>query len=135
MIAAEAKFGGREQPVDDIVVLAGAIVDELGATLGTEDEERRHLALTNAAWKLDEDLGTIVEGAQRSPSWRISFNRIAEVEPAEVEPGIDGGGGFGDRVVPAQRNQLVFADTARTPRPCTLSRWNAAQDDRCGDPC
>src|SRR6516165_979184 len=108
MIAAEAKFGGGEQPVYDVVVLACAIVDELGATLGAEDEERRHLALTNAAWKLDEDLGTIVEGAQRSPSGRISFNRIAEVEPAEVESGVDWGGGFGDRIVPAQRNQLIL---------------------------
>src|SRR5262249_42593303 len=66
------------------------------------------LALANAAWKLDEDLGTIVEGAQWSPSGRISFNRIAEVEPAEIEAGVDGGGGLGDRIVPAQRNQLVL---------------------------
>src|SRR5262249_22803777 len=108
MVAAEAKFGGREQPVDDIVVLAGAIVDELGTTLATEQEERRHLALANAAWKLDEDLGTIVEGAQRPPSGGIAFDRIAEIEPAEVEAGVDWGGGLGERIVPAQRNQLIL---------------------------
>src|SRR5215468_4634900 len=108
MIAAEAKFGGREQPVDDVVVLAGAIVDELGASLGAEDEERRHLALANAARELDEDLGAVVEGAQRSPSRRIAFDRVPEIEPAEVEAGIDWGGGLGDRIVPAQRNQLVL---------------------------
>ena len=77
MIATEAKFGGGEQPVHDIVVLACTIVDELGAALGAEDKERRHLALTNAAWKLDEDLGAIVEGAQRSPSRRIALDRIS----------------------------------------------------------
>ncbi len=101
MIAAEAKFGGGEQPVYDVVVLACAIVDELGATLGVEDEERRHLALTNAAWKLDEDLGAVVEGAQRPPSRGVALDRIPEIEPAEVESGVDWGGGFGDRVVPA----------------------------------
>ena len=87
MIAAEAKFGGGEQPIDDIVVLACTIVDELGTTLGTEDEERRHLALANAARKLDEDLGAIVEGAQRPPSRRVAFDRVPEIEPGEVEPG------------------------------------------------
>src|SRR5262249_19297318 len=102
MIATEAKFGGGKQPVHDKVVLACTIVDELGATLGAEDKERRHLALTNAAWKLDEDLGPVVEGAQRSPSRRIALDRISEIEPGEVEPGVDRGGGFGDRIVPAQ---------------------------------
>ena len=61
MIAPETKFAGGEQSVDDVVVLACPIVDELGAALGAEDEERRHLALTNAARKLDEDLGAVVE--------------------------------------------------------------------------
>src|SRR5262249_51417430 len=108
MIAAKAKFGGGEQPVDDVIVLASTIIDELGAALGTEDEERWHLALTNAAWKLDEDLGAIIEGAQRPPSWRVAFDRIAEVEPADVESGVDRGGGLRDRILPAQRNQLVL---------------------------
>src|SRR4029453_15259498 len=67
MIATEAKFGGGEQPVHDIVVLACTIVDQFCATLGAENKERRHLALANAAWKLDEDLGAVVKGAQRSP--------------------------------------------------------------------
>src|SRR5262249_41019321 len=77
-------------------------------TLGTEDEERRHLALANAAWKLDEDLGSVIEGAQRPPSRSVAFDRIPEIEPAEVEAGIDWGGGLGDRVVPAERNKLVL---------------------------
>jgi hypothetical protein len=55
MIATEAKLGGGEQPVDHVVVLASAVVDELGSALGTEHEERRHLALANAVRKLDED--------------------------------------------------------------------------------
>src|SRR4029450_12344236 len=74
------RCGGGKQPVHDVVVLACTIVDELGATLGAEDKGRRHLALTNAAWKFDEDLGAVVEG----------------------------GGGFGDRIVPAQGDQLVL---------------------------
>ena len=86
MIATEAKFGGGKQPVHDVVVLACTIVDELGATLGTEDEERRHLALANAAWKLDEDLGAVVKGAQRPPSGSVAFDRVPEIEPGEVEP-------------------------------------------------
>src|SRR5262249_29303644 len=108
MIATKAKFGGGKQAVHDIVVLACTIVDELGAALGAEDKERRHLALTNAAWKLDEDLGAVVEGAQRSPSRGIALDRIAEIEPAEVESGVDWGGGFRDRIVPAQGHQLVL---------------------------
>src|SRR5262249_45578779 len=72
------------------------------------DEKRRHLALTNAAWKLDEDLGAVVEGAQRPPGWGVALDRIPEIEPAEVESGVDWGGGFGDRIVPAQRNQLIL---------------------------
>src|SRR5262249_22742272 len=79
-----------------------------GATLVAEDKERWHLALANAAWKLDEDLGAVVKGAQRSPGWGVALDRIPEIEPAEVESGVDWGGGFGDRIVPAQRNQLIL---------------------------
>src|SRR4051794_11452131 len=108
MIAPEPKFGSSEQSVDDVVVLAGTIVDELGAALRAEDEERRHLALTNATWKFDEDLGAVVEGAQGPPSWGVAFDRVAKIEPSEVEAGIDRGGSFGHCVVPAQRDQLVL---------------------------
>src|SRR4029077_3419014 len=62
----------------------------------------------NAAWKLDEDLGAVVKGAQRPPSGGVAFDRIPEIEPGEVEPDVDRGGGFGDRIVPAQGDQLVL---------------------------
>jgi hypothetical protein len=67
MFAAEAELGSGEQPVDHVVVLACTIIDEFSAAFGTEDEQRRHLALANGARELDKDLGAIVEGAQRPP--------------------------------------------------------------------
>jgi hypothetical protein len=45
MIAAEAKLRGAEQAIDDVVVLANAVVDKLAIALRSDDEERRRLAL------------------------------------------------------------------------------------------
>ena len=54
VLAAEPKLGGAEQPVDHVVVLPHAVVDQLALAVGTEHEERRQLALADAAWHLDE---------------------------------------------------------------------------------
>jgi hypothetical protein len=58
------------------------------AAFGTEDEQRRHLALANGARELDKDLGAIVEGAQRPPQRRVALDS-------------DRGRGLGDGVLPA----------------------------------
>ena len=65
---AEAQFGGGEEAVHDHVVPAHAVVHQLGGiALGTDDEERRDLALADAARELDEDLAAVVESAKRPP--------------------------------------------------------------------
>jgi hypothetical protein len=67
VLVAEPQFGCTKQAVDDVVVAADAVVDQLGAAGRTDDEERRHLALADAGRELDIDLLPIVEGAQWPP--------------------------------------------------------------------
>ncbi len=101
---AEAQLGGGEEPVDDHEVLPDAVVDELPLALRPDDEERRHLALADAARELDEDLPPVVEGAQRSPGRAVALDLVAEAQPREIEPLLDGCCG----VLPAQRDQRVL---------------------------
>ena len=57
MLATKPQLGGGEQPVDDVVVLPHAIIDELAVAFGPDDEQRRRLALRDPARHLDIDLG------------------------------------------------------------------------------
>jgi hypothetical protein len=47
--------------------------------VGADDEEWRHLALTDAARKLDKDLASVVEGAQRPPRRTVALDRISSL--------------------------------------------------------
>src|SRR3546814_16477017 len=67
-----------------------------------------HRALTYAALKLDEDLATIIVGAQRSPRRAVAFDGIAEIDVGEVDAGGDGTAGFRLRVLAAQRDELIL---------------------------
>ena len=56
MLTAHPQLGRGKKPVDDEVVLPHAIIDELTVALGTDDQQRRCLALGDAAGQLDIDL-------------------------------------------------------------------------------
>ena len=87
LAGAEAQFGGGEQAVDDHVAAAHAVVHQLGGVaLGADHEQRRHLALGDAARELDEHLPAVVEGAQRPPRRAVALDRIAEVDAARSTP-------------------------------------------------
>ena len=107
-VVAEPQLGGGKQAVDDHVVLADAVVDELGVAARTDDEERRHLALADAARELDVDLGAVIEGAQRPPGRRVAFDLVAEVERRDVDAGCDGLRRQRGGILPAQRDELVL---------------------------
>lgn len=72
VLPAEAKLGGPEQPVDDIVAAALAIVDELHPAGGANDEQGRRLRAFERRRELDEHLGAVVERPD-GPPWRCTF--------------------------------------------------------------
>src|SRR5262249_38558421 len=108
-LVAKAELGRSEQAIHDHVAAAHPIVYEFrGLAIRTDDEQRRHLALGDAARKFDVDLAAVIEGVQRPP-WRIvAFDGVAEAQAADVETGIDGRSSFSDRVLAAERNDLVL---------------------------
>src|SRR6266536_1926819 len=55
VLATKAKLCGGEQPIDHKIVLPGTIVDKFSATLRSQDEPRRHLALADATRESDDD--------------------------------------------------------------------------------
>src|SRR5690606_11211213 len=74
----KAQLGGGEQAIDDVVIAAHAVIDELVAAIGADDEERRRLALIDPAGELDIDLVAVVEGAQRLPGRIVAGDGVAE---------------------------------------------------------
>src|SRR5712691_11260168 len=55
-VIAETQFCSGKQAIDDHVIGAHPVIDELGClALRADDEQWRHLALGNAARKLDVD--------------------------------------------------------------------------------
>src|SRR3546814_18026270 len=72
----EPQFGALEQAVDDEEPASHAVVDELRTILVAEHEERGHIALGNAVAKLDEQLATVVEDAQRAPGHLVAADPI-----------------------------------------------------------
>ena len=95
LTVAETQFGGGEQTVDDDIVPADAVIDELAFAFRSDDEERRHLALTDAARELDEDLSSVIEGATRAPGRPVAFDAVAEPEIVERDVAADGKRRFG----------------------------------------
>ena len=78
MLATEPQLRGRKEPVDNQDVAVGAVVHDLGLTVVANDEERRHLALSDALRELDIDLASIVVSGQRPPGRSVALDGIAE---------------------------------------------------------
>ena len=89
MLASEPQLGRREQPVDDHVVAAHAVVHQLGAALGADHPEWRHLALADAGREFDEHLPPVIEGAQRPPGRIVALDPVAEIERTDIDAGRD----------------------------------------------
>src|SRR5579875_871523 len=77
--AAEAKLGGGEEAIDDQDVLVDAAVGDLKLAFRADDEERRHLALHDAARKLDIDPTSIVVDSDRPPGRIVAAQGVAVV--------------------------------------------------------
>ena len=76
---AKAQLGSTEQAIHDQDVLVNAAVDDLRFALGAYDEDRRHLALHNAAREDDIDTAAVVEDGDGAPRWRVSSQSVAIV--------------------------------------------------------
>lgn len=77
---AEAKLGDREQAVDNIIMAEHAIVDELGLSRASDQEQRWRFACADRWRELDEHLPTVVERPDRPPGRPVPFNCIIEVQ-------------------------------------------------------
>ena len=61
-IRAEPQFGGCEEAIHDVIMVAHTVIDEFAAAVRADDEQRRRLALVDAARKLDVHVSAVVEG-------------------------------------------------------------------------
>src|SRR5579883_1291282 len=77
--AAEAKLGGAEEAIDNQDVPVDAAVGDLELAFRADDEERRHLALDDAARKLDIDPTAVVVDGCRPPRRIVAAQGIAVV--------------------------------------------------------
>ena len=78
MLTAEPELCGRKQPIHDQHIAVRAIVHELGLTVGTDDEERRHLALDNPLREFNIDFAAIIIRGKRPPGWAVPFDRVTK---------------------------------------------------------
>src|SRR3546814_88726 len=108
-VLAEAKLGSGEQAVDDIVVAADPVINELGAALGPDHEQGRRFALVDPARERDIDLVRVVERPYGSPRRVVAGDLVAEAQAVEGETfGDDGSLGFArPLVLLAQGDQLI----------------------------
>src|SRR5579883_2817486 len=107
-LLAEAQLGGGKEPIDDVVVPTYTIIDELAATGGTDDEERRRFALIEAGREFDIDLAAVVERPHRTPRRRVAANLVAEAKILQGEAAIDGRRRLGLLVLALERDQRVL---------------------------
>ena len=103
-----AKLGGGEQAIDDVVVLADAVIDELAVAFRSDHEERRRLALGETARHFDIDLRTVIERRERPPRRIVAGNLIAEAKFRDVDSGVDRRRRRGSDVLTAKRDKLVL---------------------------
>jgi hypothetical protein len=75
---AETQLGRREEPVDDHDIAMHAGVDDLGASVRADHEERWHLALGNARREDDIDPATVVGDRQGPPGRGLALQCIAK---------------------------------------------------------
>src|SRR6267154_4502201 len=79
-VGAEAQFRRGEQAIDNVGRTFDAVIDELGLAGGSDDKERRDLALSYAGWELDVDLVPVIKRLHRPPRWRISADTVTEAQ-------------------------------------------------------
>src|SRR6516164_389377 len=77
LLAAETQFGRGEQTVGNQDIPIDAIIDELGLTVLTDDEQRRHLALTDSRRELDIDFAAVVIRIDRPPGRIVALDHVA----------------------------------------------------------
>src|SRR5450631_308749 len=107
MLAAHAQLGRREQPIDDVIILPHAIVDELPVTFGTDDEQRRRLSLGDTAGHLDIHFGPVIECRDGAPRRVVAFNCVTETQPRYIDTINDRRRGLGTGILASQRDQLI----------------------------
>src|SRR6516162_1594680 len=76
-LAAEPQFGRGEQTIGNQDIPVDAIIDELGFTVLTDDEQRRHFALGDPGRELDIDFAAVVIRIDRTPGRIIALNHVA----------------------------------------------------------
>src|SRR5690606_37899757 len=76
--AAKAKLGRTEEVINDQDIVVDAVVDDLRLAIGAKNEDRRHLALHDAARENDIDAAAIIEDRDRTP-WRAVAGQTVAV--------------------------------------------------------
>jgi hypothetical protein len=104
-VGAKAQFRCGEKAIDDHGIAAHAVIHELAVASSSDDEERRHFALSDPAGKFDIDLAPVVEGSGWPRGRAVALDLVTEIEIAEIEPDVEGRRGFRDDVLVAQRNE------------------------------
>src|SRR5712675_1928485 len=100
-MVAETQLRRGKQAIDDHVIGAHPVIDELRRLpFWADDEQWWHLALGNAAGKLDVDFFAVVECVQRPPGRLVALDGIAETEVPDVEA-VDRCCAFGERILTA----------------------------------
>ena len=102
LVAAETEFGRRKEPVDNVIVLARSIIDELGAAFRANDEQGRHLALGYAPREFDIDFGAIVKNLGRAPGCIIALDGVTKPQAGDIDAALDRRCRLSLRVLPAQ---------------------------------
>ena len=77
--ATETKLGGPEEAIDDQDVLVNTAVDDLRLAIRSDDKDRRHFALDDAARELDIDAATVVIDRDRPPGRRVARQSVSVV--------------------------------------------------------
>src|SRR5687767_3772014 len=85
IFGSQSQFRCCEQPIDDVIWGADAIVDELGGAIRSYDKEWRHFVLCDRFRELDVYLLSIIEGPQRTPGHFVARNFVAELQLFELQ--------------------------------------------------
>src|SRR6185437_10564108 len=89
LVLAETEFCRGKELIDDVVVAANAIIDEIGTAALAHHEQRRCFTPIQRSRELDIDVPSVVEGAQRAPRRAITGNRVVEVQTRQRNTRID----------------------------------------------
>src|SRR5690606_12285043 len=90
-ITTQAQFGCAKESIHDVVRRTEAIVDQLTVALSTDHQERWQLPLSKPCRKLDIDLLSVINGAERLAGRIAGAECIPTAQALHGQPGIDGG--------------------------------------------